>query len=1344
MPQRARQGVRSGPHLRLRFVSDPRRVEIDRLLAGLEGVMLADRRRLRRDLRTLRDQLSHGPGGEGFDGALVSARHRLEASAQRRGDRLANRPTPNFDLDLPVLAARAEIEAAITEHQVVVICGETGSGKTTQLPKICLNLGRGAAGMIGHTQPRRIAARSVSARIADELGTPLGTLVGYQVRFDERWGEATAIKVMTDGVLLAETQRDRWLEKYDTIIVDEAHERSLNIDFLLGYLKRLMPKRPDLRIIVTSATIDPERFSHHFDDAPILEVSGRTFPVEVRYEPPGVDLTDTRELVRATVAAVNNVCHEGQGDVLVFLPGEREIREVAKSLEKGKDKLRTILPLYSRLSAEEQNRVFRPGAGRRVVLATNVAETSITVPGIRYVVDAGLARLNRYSSRTRVQRLPIEPVSRASADQRAGRCGRVAPGVCVRLYSENDYESRPRFTDPEIVRTNLAGVILQMKALKLGDIEDFPLLERPDRRSVQDGLQTLRELGAIDEAQDLTKIGRELARLPIDVRIGRILIAAAREGCLNEMLVIASALSVQDPRERPYDQRDKADELHAEYDHPESDFLAYWNLWRIAHGDRHNITTGRLGNLCRSRMLSFTRMREWIDTQKQLRGLMVEMGYEVNGQPATYADVHKAILAGFLGGIGKKGEKNEFQGVGQGFVVHPTSAILAGAKAKDAPPLDWIVSAELVRTTKLFARTCARVRPSWIEQVAGDLCKRTYDNPHFRPGSGKVYAFERVSLFGLEIIAKRRVDYGRVNPAEARELFIHHGLVDGQLKTDAPAIEANKRLQDDLRTLEDKARRRDLVADVQRRFAFYEQRLPEDIWTAERFEAWRRKAEREEPGRLAMTAGDLLLADASAITPEQFPDRADVSGTRLPLQYRFEPGEADDGVTANVPIEALGRLRTSDLDWIVPGLLAERTQAMLRALPKALRRNIDAKAVAHEFAHAHAHTKDQPDPPTLAEALALHVAKLTGADVDASELAAAHVPEHTRPNVRVIDAKGHALAESRDLMGLKARLSGRIRDALLRADTRWPDRRGIASWDFGPLPEQLEITRPGVHVVAYPAIVDTGDSVRTAMLERAEAADAVNRRGVRRLMMLHARRALRAQVERLPAMDGLLATYAVLGAGAQLRDDLLALVAEMAFLEGKPLPRTKEAMEAAVVEGLANLGRAADKAVKLADEVLARSVRLRARVESGLPAPQRAAAADIAEHVAALTQPGFLARTPPLWLARFVRYLDADRLRLDKLRGDGIERDHRAMASIAHHEARRRRVLALDPDAAQEAMDRCPALAEYRWLCEERRVMAYAQELGTPVPVSDAKMEALWRRVLEDAAAVAPELATVA
>ncbi|MFI4882540.1 MAG: ATP-dependent RNA helicase HrpA [Phycisphaerales bacterium JB064] len=1320
---------------------DPRHAQIIGLLKALDTVMLTDKRSLRRELRTMRDLQARGQAPSDLQDKLAVLKNRIDHSAKRRAERLRTMPEPNFDLDLPVLEARPQIEEAIRENQVVVICGETGSGKTTQLPKICLNLGRGAGGLIGHTQPRRIAARSVSARIAEELAVPLGGLVGYQVRFDERHGEDTAIKVMTDGVLLAETQRDRWLEKYDTLIVDEAHERSLNIDFLLGYLKRLMPRRPDLRIIITSATIDPERFSRHFDDAPILEVSGRTYPVDIRYEPPGVDLTDTRELVQATVAAVNNVCHEGQGDVLVFLPGEREIREVAKSLERGKDKLRTVLPLYSRLSAEEQNRVFRPGGGRRIVLATNVAETSITVPGIRYVVDPGLARLNRYSPRTRVQRLPIEPVSRASADQRAGRCGRVGPGICVRLYDENDYESRPRFTDPEILRTNLAGVILQMKALKLGDIDDFPLLERPDRRAVQDGLQTLRELSAIDEEQKLTKIGRELARLPIDPRIGRILIAAAREDCLNEVLVIASALSVQDPRERPFDQREKADELHAEYDHPESDFLAYWNLWEIAHGGRRNITTGRLGNLCRSRMLSFTRMREWIDTQKQLRGLMAELGYHINSKPATYSEIHKAILAGFLGGIGKKGEKKEFQGVGQSFVIHPSSAILEGAKRKDAPVLDWIVSAELMRTTKLFARTCARVRPSWIEEVAGELCKRTYENPHFRSGSGKVYAFERVTLFGLEIIGKRRVDYGRVNPAEARELFIHHGLVDGQLKTEAPAIEANKQLQDDLRTLEDKARRRDLVADVQRRFAFYEQRLPEDVWTAERFETWRREIEKEDPSRLAMTTGDLLLADASAITPEKYPDRADISGTRLPLEYRFEPGEADDGVTANVPIEALGRLRTSDLDWMVPGLLAERAQAMLRALPKAVRRNIDAKQVAQQFAEANANTKDQDDPPTLAEALALHVAKLTGVDVDPNELAAAPTPEHTRPNIRVIDTKGRALAESRDLMGLKTRLSGRIRDALLKADTRWPDRRGITSWDFGPLPEQLEIRRPGVHVIAYPAIVDMGDSVRTAMLERPEAADAVNRRGVRRLMMLHARRALRAQVERLPAMDGLLATYAVLGASSQLRDDLLTLVAEMAFMEGRPLPRTSQAMEAAVEDGLGELGAAADKAVKLADEILARAVRLRARTEADLPPPQRTAAADIAEHVHALTPAGFLSRTPPQWLARLPRYLDADRLRLDKLRGTGIDRDHRAMAAIAHHEARRRRVLALGADAAQEAMDRCPALAEYRWMCEELRVSTYAQELGVAVPVSDAKMEALWRRVLEDAAGVVPDLA---
>jgi ATP-dependent helicase HrpA len=1318
--------------------------DVRRLLRDTDEAMVADRRRLRRDLRALRDRLSHGKVDNEARSRADALARRLAASIDRKRARLAGIPTPDFGLDLPVLAARAEIEAAIREHQVIVVCGETGSGKTTQLPKICLGLGRGAAGLIGHTQPRRIAARSVSARIAEELGVPLGGLVGYQVRFDERHGEDTAVKVMTDGVLLAETQRDRWLDKYDTIIVDEAHERSLNIDFLLGYLKRLMPKRPDLRIIVTSATIDPERFSQHFDNAPILEVSGRTYPVELRYEPPGVDLTDTRELVKATVDAVNNVCREGQGDVLVFLPGEREIREVARSLEKGKEIGRNVLPLYSRLSAEEQNRVFRPGGGRRIVLATNVAETSITVPGIRYVIDPGLARLNRYSPRTRVQRLPIEPISRASADQRAGRCGRVGPGICVRLYSEDDFDGRPRFTDPEIVRTNLAGVILQMKALKLGDIEDFPLLERPDRRAVLDGLQTLRELRAIDEEQNLTRIGRELARLPIDPRIGRILVEAAREDCLNEMLVIASALSVQDPRERPFDQRDKADELHAEYDHPESDFLAYWNLWEIAHGGRNNITTGRLGNLCRSRMLSFTRMREWIDTQKQLRGLMVEMGYHVNSKPATYSEIHKAILAGFLGGIGKKGEKNEFQGVGQGFVIHPSSAIIEGAKRKDAPTLDWIVSAELVRTTKLFARTCARVRPSWIEQVAGDLCKRTYENPHFRAGSGKVYAFERVSLFGLEIIAKRRVDYGRVNPAEARELFIHHGLVDGQLKTDAPALEANKQLQDELRALEEKARRRDLVADVQRRFAFYEQRLPADVWTAERFETWRREVEKSEPGRLAMTTGDLLLSDASAITPQKYPDKAEVSGTRLPLTYRFEPGEADDGVTVNVPIEALGRLRTSDLDWMVPGLLAERAQAMLRALPKAVRRNIDAKVVAQQFADANSDTKNEPDPPMMAEALATHVAKLTGVDVDANELASAPVPEHTRPNIRIIDGNGHELAQSRDLMGLKARLSGRLRDALLKADRRWPDRRGITAWDFDRLPEQLEIRRPGVHVVAYPAIVDTGDGVRTAMLERPEAAEAVNRRGVRRLMMLAARRALKQHVERLPAMDGLLATYAVLGASDRLRDDLLALVAEMAFLEGRPLPRTKAEMDAAIEGGLGQLGRAADKAVNLADEVLARAVRLRARTEGDIPPPQRPAAADVAEHVRALTPAGFLSRTPPVWLGRLPRYLDADRLRLDKLRGTAIDRDHRAMAQIAHHEARRRRVLNLGPDAAQEAMDRCPALAEYRWMCEELRVAAYAQELGTALPVSDARLESLWRRVLEDAAGVAPELATVA
>ncbi|MEO1007787.1 MAG: ATP-dependent RNA helicase HrpA [Planctomycetota bacterium] len=1307
--------------------------DIDALRDALPAAMAWDRRRVRRDLRALRRSVLDG-GDADADAAreaIAGLRDRLESSIERREQRASRLPAPDFDLDLPVLEARADIEAAIREHQVVVLCGETGSGKTTQLPKICVNLGRGAAGMIGHTQPRRIAARSVAGRIADELGCELGGLVGYKVRFDEKLGDETAVKVMTDGILLAETQRDRLLERYDTIIVDEAHERSLNIDFLLGFLKRLLPKRRDLRVVITSATIDPERFSRHFEDAPILEVSGRTFPVEMRYEPPQADLTDTRELVRAVVDGVGAACAEGQGDVLVFLPGEREIREVADALGRRKDATRTILPLYSRLSAEEQQRVFRPGGGRRIVLATNVAETSITVPGIRFVVDPGLARLNRYSPRTRVQRLPIEKISRASADQRAGRCGRVGPGVCIRLYAEDDYESRPRFTDPEILRTNLAGAILQMKALGLGSIDDFPLLERPDRRAVHDGLGTLRELGALDEEQRLTKIGRELARLPIDPRIGRILIAGAKENCLNEALVIASALSVQDPRERPFDKKEKADELHEEFDHPDSDFLAFWNLWNFAHDGRSRISTGRLGRLCRDRMLSFTRMREWLDTQRQLRGLMVELGYHVNASDAPYSHVHKAILAGFLGGIGRKGAKREYEGADTKFHVHPGSSLNGGDH-------EWIVAAELVRTTKLYARTCARVRPTWIEEVAGELCKRSYDHPHYRETTGKVYALERVTLFGMEIIAKRRVDYGRINPKEARELFIHHALVIGQHKSDAKAIRENRELENRLKKLEEKARRRDLVASTERVFTFYEQRIPEEIWTSERFETWRRRTERDAPDALQMAPEDLLLKDVSAITPELYPDRVEVSGAGLPLRYRFEPGESDDGVTAGVPIEALGRMRTSDLDWLVPGLIAERARAMLRGLPKAIRRHIDGNAVSAAFVQSLGDdARDRED--SLAEALADFVQRQTGLEVDPAELAAAHVPEHTRPNIRVLDISGTPLAESRDLMELKRRLSGRVRRSLLAADDRWPDRQSITEWDFGTLSEALEITRPGVRVVAYPALVDAGESVRTAMVDHPEAAVAINHRGVRRLLMLAARRELRQQVEKLPVMDGLAATYAVLGASGDLRRDLLTLAADLAFLGDRELPRTREQFDAALGAGLERLGAAADEAASLSDEILARAVRLRSRTEEGGPPAWAAPMADIAEHVLALTPPGFLSGTPLEWLRRLPRYLDADRLRLDKLRNAGLERDERLMRSIAAHADRCRRAIA----AGQDALDRCPALAEYRWMCEELRVSTFAQELGTVRPVSDARMERLWRRAIEDAATQVPEAAGV-
>ncbi|MCA1805830.1 MAG: ATP-dependent RNA helicase HrpA [Xanthomonadaceae bacterium] len=905
--------------------------ELDRLEPLIDLCPLQLRPLLRKRWQGLRRRAR---AAQPVDRGLRALARDLETATTRRAARLAALPSPEYALALPVVARRAELRAAIAAHPVIIVCGETGSGKTTQLPKICLELGRGVDGLIGHTQPRRIAARSLAARVAEELHSRVGQAVGCKMRFHDQVGEQTFLKIMTDGILLAETQGDPDLLQYDTFIIDEAHERSLNVDFLLGYLKQLLPRRPDLKLIITSATIDPERFSRHFSNAPVIEVSGRTYPVELRYRPlRGDDEEDQdRDRGQALLDAVDELAREGDGDVLVFLSGERDIREAAELLRKHHPPHTEVLPLYARLSASQQQAVFRPHRGRRIVLATNVAETSLTVPGIRYVVDTGLARLSRYSYRSKVQRLPIEKISRAAADQRAGRCGRVAAGICIRLYSEEDFAARPAFTEPEILRTNLAAVILQMSALGLGAVEDFPFVEAPDARFVRDGFKLLQELGAVDEGQRLTERGRQLARLPVDPRIGRMILAAREELCLREVLVIAAALSVQDPRERPLDKAQAADEKHRLFAVPYSDFLGYLNLWNAYHEQARHLSQNKLRKWCQQHFISYVRMREWHEVERQLQRLVTDMGLRLNQEEAEPDAIHRALLSGLLGNIAMKTAEREYTGARNlKLELFPGSVLV-----KKRP--QWIMAAELVETGKRYARTLAVVEPRWVEPLAAGLVKRSHGEPHWEKRAGQVVARERVTLYGLPVVTQRRVNYGPIDPVLSRELFIREALVAGQLGTPGRFMTHNRALVAEVLELEARARRRDLLVSEEELYAFYDARLPAGIHDQVAFEHWRKQAEREDP-RCLYFAREALLAQEEAIDTRQFPAQLEWQGLRLPVRYRFEPGEEDDGMTVTVPLAALNQLRPASFEWLVPGLLEEKLTLLIKSLPKQQRRH---------------------------------------------------------------------------------------------------------------------------------------------------------------------------------------------------------------------------------------------------------------------------------------------------------------------------------------------------------------------------------------------------------------------
>jgi ATP-dependent helicase HrpA len=1210
-------------------------------------------------------------------------------------------PRIAFDPALPISARREEIRGAVAQHPVVIVCGETGSGKTTQIPKILLEMGRGAAGLIGHTQPRRIAARSVAARIAEELKTELGTLVGYKVRFHDRLGPRTIVKLMTDGILLAETQGDPMLRAYGTIIIDEAHERSLNIDFLLGYLRQLLPRRGDLKVVVTSATIDAEKFSRHFGGAPVIEVSGRMYPVEVRYRPVGGDAEDTtRDEEEAALAdAVEELCREGPGDVLVFLPGEREIRDAAEVLRRQTTRLadpREILPLYARLSTAEQDRVFHPGPARRVVLATNVAETSLTVPGIRYVVDTGQARVKRYSYRNKVEMLQVENVSQAAARQRAGRCGRVADGVCIRLYSEEEFNARPAFTDPELLRSSLAAVILRALSLGLGKVEAFPFLDPPAPRAIADGYALLGELGAVDENNELTDIGRELARLPLDPRIGRMLVAARDEHCLEQLLVIAAALSVQDPRQRPMEQAPAADERHARFADERSDFLAFLKLWKV-------LEQPKLRRFCREHFLSAPRLREWRDVHRQLAATLEELGWRASSanpaKPEGHAAIHRALLAGLLGNAGLKDEADgNYTGArGIKFRVHPGSWT--------RKPGRWVVAAELVETTRLYARTVATIDPKWLEEIGAHLLKHHLERPHWEKSRAQVVALARGTLYGLPVYVDRRVHYGPVEPALARRIFLRAALVEGDYETRAPFFAHNRRLAREIERLEHKSRRPDILVDDELIFAFYDARVPQGIHNGADFERWRKDAERAEPRLLYLRREDLMRHEAAGITTENFPPELVLGANRFALEYHFEPRSPRDGVTLTVPVALINQVPAARCEWLVPGLLKEKVQALARGIPQRLRHKLGPLA---EFAQGFAAAAPPQDVP-LALALARYVRAEFNLELPADAFRPDSAPPHLQMNFRVVDEHARQLGMGRKLDELKRELAPHNEGALRGEAQAGPGERH-AAWTFGDLEELMEIERGGHTLVGYPALEDLGDAVALQVFDSPEKARAVHREGVRRLLAIALRDRLR-ELEKALARDMQL---------APCRDDLIPAALERVFL-AESLPMAQAEFARRLAEGRNRFGLIAQELQRLALTILGAQAELQKRIAAAQKAfPQ--AAEDVRGQCARLLAPHWLARTPWERLQHLPRYLQAAAVRLDKLRDDPA-RDAQRMAELAPLEQAWRRELAARAKYGAPA----PELEQFGWLLEELRVALFAQALRTPVPVSAKRLAKLWQ-----------------
>ncbi|PVV07205.1 MAG: ATP-dependent RNA helicase HrpA [gamma proteobacterium symbiont of Ctena orbiculata] len=1282
----------------------------------IKQCMLRDRRRLFRQLRNL--SKNQARGGD-YSAGLVKLWHSIRDSQQCLKLRCENLPQISYPDVLPISQRVDEIKALIQDNQVVVLCGETGSGKSTQLPKICLDLGLGQSGYIGHTQPRRVAARTLATRVASELGSTTGQAVGYKVRFNDRVGPHSYIKLMTDGILLAEIQQDPYLNQYDTLIIDEAHERSLNIDFLLGYLKQLRVKRSDLKLIITSATIDPQRFSEYFNAAPIVEVSGRTYPVETRYRPPLEGAENERDdpLQQAIVDAVDELSLIDRGDILVFLSGEREIRETAENLRKHKLPATEVLPLYARLSIEEQNRVFKSHSSRRIVLATNVAETSLTVPGIRYVIDTGYARISRYSHRSKVQRLPVERIAQASADQRKGRCGRLAAGVCIRLFTEEDFEARRPFTEPEIQRTNLASVILQMKLLGLGEISHFPFIDPPDHRLIKDGYRILEEIGAVAVDHKVTRLGQQLARLPVDPRIGRMLLSAAHGHCLREVMVIAAALSVQDPRDRPVEKQQLADEAHAKFRHEQSDFLSYLSLWEEVEEQRKHLSKNKFHRWCKRQFLSWNRVQEWHDIHRQLRAQLHEMGLRENSAEAGYEEIHRALLSGLLSHIGLKSNSHDYLGArNTRFFIYPGSGLY-----KKQPK--WVMAAELVETSKLYARTLAVIQPEWVERAAGHLVKRNYSEPHWEKKRGQVAGYEKVTLFGITLIPRRKINFSPIDPVVAREIFIRSALVDGDFHTRAPFWRHNQELIEAVHDQEAKSRRRDILVDEERIYSFYDQRIPEDISTAPGFEKWLRQLSKQQPKLLYMDESDLIRDASQRVSGEQFPDHLDINGMRLPLEYEFEPGSAKDGLTLIVPQDVLNQITEARLQWLVPGLLRERVISLIRGLPKTLRRSF---VPVPDFADACLADLPSSERP-LIQVLGERLKQLSGVHIPEHAWSEADIPTHLRMRVRVVDQGGATLEQGRDLAGMKRRHAGQPQAEHRHLDSPGFERSGVRDWDFGELPKQMGVEQGGIALQGYPALVDEEESVAIRLLDAESSALRAHKAGVRRLLMLKMPKEIRYLRKNLNQLDRMRLLYAKVPQGdaeqpgvvqQDLEDELVAFIVDRTFLNQLPEIRDQEGFAKRLHSKRGMLMEEANRSCQQLLQILQLSHQTRQAIAAVTQVNWMSSVLDMQHQLERLVYRGFLQQVPDARLNDYPRYLQGIVKRVEKL-PHAAARDQQRMREMAELQQRWEQW-----DRQYRQSGRIDErIEELRWGLEELRISLFSQELGTAYPVSIKRLQ---------------------